>query len=59
LSEDLGIDSMDRLALAIELEQEFEVAIFNEALCRVRTIGDVVPCVAGAMDKKRRAAKTG
>lgn len=49
LSDDLGVDSIDMLALAFALELRFDVRISDEALGRVRTVGGVVPCVADAM----------
>jgi acyl carrier protein len=53
LSEDLGIDSIDLLALAIDLEAEFDVVIADVVLHRVRTIGDTIVCVVGACELRR------
>lgn len=47
LRDDLGVDSIDRLALAIELEERFDVVIHDDAFYGLRTIGDIVPCVNG------------
>jgi acyl carrier protein len=49
LSDDLGVDSIDMLALAVALELKFDVCISDEALGRVRTVGGVVPCVSDAI----------
>lgn len=49
LSDDLGVDSIDMLALAVALEVRFDVCISDETLGRVRTVGGVAPCVADAM----------
>ncbi len=53
LIEDLGIDSIDRLVLAVELEREFGVVIPDEALCGIQTIGDTMPCIARAIESQR------
>jgi acyl carrier protein len=53
LVDDLGIDSIDLLALGVELEEEYDVVISNEALCRIRTVRDVVLCMAGAREVRR------
>jgi acyl carrier protein len=50
LHEDLGIDSVDLLALAIDLEEEFDVVVTDQALYRIRTIGDTIVCVVGAFE---------
>ena len=53
LLEDLGIDSIDRLALAVEFEEQFDVVIRDDALHRLRTIGDIIPCVMGALEVRQ------
>lgn len=50
LVEDLGVDSIDLLSLAVDLEEEFDVVITDQALGRIRTIGDVVPCITNAVE---------
>jgi acyl carrier protein len=55
LVEDLGVDSIDLLALAIELEEEFDIVISDQTLGRIRTIGDTVPCVANALELRRNS----
>lgn len=55
LVEDLGVDSIDLLSLAVELEEEFDVVITDQALCRIRTIGDTVPCIANALELRRNS----
>jgi acyl carrier protein len=50
LVEDLGIDSVDLLALGVELEKEFDVVISDEALFCIRTVGDAVSCIALARE---------
>jgi acyl carrier protein len=49
LSDDLGVDSIDMLALAVALELRFDVCISDAVLGRVGTVGGVVRCVADAV----------
>ena len=53
LIEDLGVDSIDLLALAFDLEEEFDVVVTDQALCQIRTVGDAVPCVVNALELRR------
>ena len=55
LREDLGVDSIDKLALALELEEEFNVVIADEALCHIRTIGETAASITSALAVCRRA----
>lgn len=43
--EDLGIDSIDLLALAIELEEAFAIVLTDRDLLRMHTIGDTMVCI--------------
>lgn len=40
--DDLGADSLDTVELVMAVEEEFEVAVPDEAAEKLRTIGDVV-----------------
>ena len=42
LSADLGIDSIDRIELAMDLEEEFDIRIQDDDIGGARTVGDVV-----------------
>ena len=42
LSEDLGADSLDAVELNMALEDEFGVAIPDEELAKLKTVGDIV-----------------
>jgi acyl carrier protein len=55
LVEDLGVDSMDLLALAVELEEEFDIVISDQNLFRIRKIGDMFPRVANALELRRNS----
>ncbi|MDD5711819.1 MAG: acyl carrier protein [Smithellaceae bacterium] len=40
--DDLGADSLDLVELIMEMEEKFGIAIADEELEKIRTIGDVV-----------------
>lgn len=42
LSDDLGADSLDAVELNMALEDEFGVAIPDEELAKLKTVGDIV-----------------
>ena len=42
IKDDLGADSLDLVALAISLEDEFEVEVPDNALEKFETVGDIV-----------------
>lgn len=48
LESDLGMDSLRHIQLRIVLEEEFGVAVADEDLWRIETVGDVLERVAGA-----------
>lgn len=58
LAKDLGVDSMDRLALAADLEDEFHVVILDRELHNFHSIGDVVLYMAGECEKLRVEEET-
>lgn len=43
--EELGMNSLDALALINALEEEFDIAIPNEEAMGLRTVGETVECV--------------
>ncbi|MCA9120453.1 MAG: hypothetical protein H6822_09510 [Planctomycetaceae bacterium] len=53
LFEDLRVDSIDLLALALDLEEEFDVVIADVVLYRMRTIGDAIGCMVDACELRR------
>jgi acyl carrier protein len=55
LVEDLGVDSLDALELAMTLEEAFHVGIDEQQLRRVETVADVVLLVQ-ALTENRAAA---
>lgn len=51
LVDDLDLDSVDAVALAVRLEEETELALEEEALKSMRTVGDVVGVVHGRLGR--------
>jgi acyl carrier protein len=49
LQRDLGMDSLDRLDAQLELEDEFDITIPDADFDTMRTVGDVVNYVIGAL----------
>lgn len=40
--DDLGADSLDVADIAMSLEDEFDVEVSDEALAKIKTVGDIV-----------------
>ena len=49
LSADLGIDSLDRIELTMDLEEEFDIRIRDDDVEGARTVGDVVRIVEASL----------
>ncbi len=50
LVEDLGMDSLDALEVAMGLEEEFDVEISDEALATWETVADLQACIGDESD---------
>ena len=46
LTNDLGLDSMDRYELTIDLEDEFGIVILDKESTHLNTVGEIVALVA-------------
>ena len=46
LVDDLGLDSLTLTSLAVELEDRYRVILSDEDTTRVRTVGELMRCVA-------------
>ena len=55
LGEDLCVDSLAAIELAMVLEDEFDIALPEEVLACVRTYGDVVGLVQARVESRSRA----
>ncbi len=47
---DLGADSLDTVELVMELEEEFDITIPDEAAEKIQTVGQAVTHIANAVD---------
>ena len=47
LREDLGINSIGLLYMAMAVEEEFEIKFKNEDFVAIRTVADVIACIEG------------
>ncbi|HZS32568.1 MAG TPA: acyl carrier protein [Methylomirabilota bacterium] len=54
LAEDLGLDSLDAVELAIAVERRFEIEVAEEELARLQTVADML-----ALVESRTAARGG
>jgi acyl carrier protein len=49
LVEDLGLDSLDAVELAISVERKFDIEVPEEELTKLKTVADMVALVASRM----------
>jgi acyl carrier protein len=47
LVEDLGLDSLDAVELAISVERKFDIEVPEEELTKLKTVADMVALVEG------------
>ena len=50
--QDLGSDSLDLVELTMELEEEFQITIPEEAADDIQTIGDVIRSIEKELNKE-------
>ena len=51
-TEDIGADSLDIVELVMELEEEFEITIPDEAAEKIKTVGEAIDYIEGEIKKK-------
>jgi len=56
LVEDLGLDSLDRVSIAFDLEEKYEIEIPETRLDQIRTVQDMVSGIEQALAQKSSAA---
>lgn len=56
--ESLAVDSLDRVSLSFDLEEQYGVEIPEHQLHTIRTVGDVAAAVQDALDRKQGTAST-
>lgn len=49
LREDVGINSIGMLYMAMAVEEEFNVKFQNEDFAQIKTVGDVIACIQGKL----------
>lgn len=55
LVEDLGMDSLDAVELAIATERQFNVTLSDEQMSKLRTVADIVGLVQRLVDEQTTA----
>lgn len=55
LVEDLGLDSLDRVSIAFDLEEKFEIEIPESSLESIKTVQDMVAGIEQAVARKHQA----
>jgi acyl carrier protein len=48
--QDLGMDSLDALAMISDLEEEYNIKISNEEVLKIRTVGQAVESISKALN---------
>jgi acyl carrier protein len=56
LVEDLGLDSLDRVSIAFDLEEKYEIEIPESKLDQIKTVQDMVSGIEQALAQKNSAA---
>jgi acyl carrier protein len=54
LVDDLGMDSLDAVELAIATERQFNIALSDEQVARLQTVGDILALVQRLADEQAR-----
>ena len=49
LREDIGINSIGMLYMAMALEEEFHIKFVNEDFLAIQTVADVIACIEGKL----------
>lgn len=57
--ESLAVDSLDRVSLSFDLEEQYSVEIPEHQLHTIRTVGDVATAVQEALARKQGVAESG
>ncbi|KIR66318.1 MULTISPECIES: acyl carrier protein [Micromonospora] len=59
LFDELGLDSLDLIGMAQALQSKYSVALDNEGIAEIRTVGDVVAFVRRRMSDRVAGAGAG
>jgi acyl carrier protein len=56
IDDDLAATSLDRVEVVMALEDEFAIDIYDEEAAELRTVGDVLACVARNLSRRHASA---
>lgn len=59
LVKDLGADDLDRVELVLELEEEFDITIADDAAEKFQTVGQMIDHVTKALKARKAEARKG
>ncbi len=54
LVEDLGMDSLDAVELAIATERQFNIGLSDEQVAKLKTVADIVDLIRQLIDERER-----
>ena len=52
IDDDLAATSLDRVEVVMALEDEFAINIYDDEAAQLRTVGDVLACVATSLRRR-------
>jgi acyl carrier protein len=55
---DLGADSLDTVELVMELEEEFDINIPDDAAEKIQTVGQAIDHIEKAVEKEQQSSET-
>jgi len=56
--DELAVDSLDRVSLAFDIEEKYEIEIPEDKLGQIKTVGDMVRGIEDAVRQKSGATST-
>jgi len=57
LQEDLGVDSLDAVEMAIAIERQFDVGLSDDQVASLKTVGDMVALVQRLAEERPEGGK--
>ena len=51
--DELAVDSLDRVSLAFDIEEKYEIEIPEDKLSQIKTVGDMVTGIEEAVRRKK------
>ena len=56
--DELAVDSLDRVSLAFDIEEKYEIEIPEDKLSQIKTVGDMVTGIEEAVRRKSAVPST-